>query len=463
MDFSQIDFWFSLLLACPFFVLGCKLCKNRVLFNKIFLFVLSLTLLFMASPETLVIFLTVTLTAYWICKISLPLSETKRKFVLAGLVPLLLLPLLYYKYSYFIGSNLLMQNWESLRHLIIPIGISFYTFQVIGFCIDTLLRNNQIPSFMDYMNFCSFFPQIVAGPIERRDDLLPQISTPRLNFAIADLNQGLRFILLGLFFKMVMADNLAAAFNPSYMGGSAIYLWLNNLLFTFRIYFDFAGYGLTAYGIAKCLGINLRMNFLSPYTASNISDFWRRWHTSLTLWFRDYIYFPLGGSRTKRWALNILIVFSISGLWHGAGWNFIIWGTLSGFAMIIHRIFRKSKYALPRFIGWCITFGLMVFIWMFFYITNWNHLLHSICLLCKINAYGIDRLLTDIYHHSVASAEMACFLALSFVIIFIEYISGKSRNDPYALLLSTPACAIMVFFLLLFDASQESQFIYFAF
>lgn len=463
MDFSQVSFWLSVLAAVPILLLGNRIFPHSRHFHRYFILVLSLLLLGAASLLTLGIFLAVTILAYSLCRMASHLQDKGRRVALGFLIPFLLLPLLHYKYGYFIGQNIFRQNWDSLRGLIIPIGISFYTFQVIGFCIDTLIKKLPIPSFTDYLNFCAFFPQIVAGPIERRDDLLPQISNPRLTLCTEDVNVGLRYIILGLFFKMVLADNLATAYQTGYSGENAWVIWLYNLLFTFRIYFDFGGYGLTAFGIARCLGITLRMNFLSPYTASNITEFWRRWHTSLTLWFRDYIYFPLGGSRTKRWALNILIVFSVSGLWHGAGWNFVLWGSLSGLAMVVHRLFSKQGYHLPAPLGWLMTFCTMVFIWMFFCVTNGNTLLHHLNTLLNIGQYSMKGFIQEMKLIPIYSSLAFVFIPLSFIIIFMEYLSSRSRQHPYELLLSTPFCALMVFLLVTLSSTDNNSFIYFAF
>lgn len=463
MDFSQASFWAVILVALPILVCGNFISGHSSLFQKWFVLLLSLLLLGLASWQTLIIFLSVTCGAYAFCRIGQLLPMCGRRVLLIVLIPLLLTPLAYYKYGYFIGENVFMQQWDSLKSLIIPIGISFYTFQVIGFCIDTLMHDEPMPTILNYMNFCAFFPQIVAGPIERRSDLLPQISLPKMTLSPADLNIGIRYVLLGLFFKMALADNLAMAFAEKYQGNSALMVWTNNLLFTFRIYFDFAGYGLTAYGIARCLGITLRMNFLSPYTATNITEFWRRWHTSLTLWFRDYIYFPMGGSRTKRWALNIFIVFLVSGLWHGAGWNFVIWGGCSGVAMVIHRMFRNRGYSVCPFVGWCMTFGMMVFIWMFFYDADKAMLFSHLSLLGDYSAYGIHDFVKTLIEHKMRGTMVVVFLPLSFLVIVVEYFSRKKKNDPYALFLSTPACALMVLLSTVLEATQDSMFIYFAF
>lgn len=469
MDFSTAIFWFSLLPAILILMAGDRLLRHRPeakrLFHKWLMLLLSLTLLGMANETTLVIFLAVTSAAYFLCRRGCGLGLTARRWLLGGLIPLLLLPLAYYKYGYFFGSAILQQEWDTLRDLIIPIGISFYTFQVIGFCIDTLMRNQPMPKWLDYMNFCAFFPQIVAGPIERRDDLLPQVQKMELACTSNNLAQGIPYIILGLFFKLSLADNLAFAMWNDYPWGSALVIWLNNLLFTFRIYFDFGGYGLTAYGLARCMGISLRMNFLSPYTACNIKEFWRRWHTSLTQWFTDYIYFAMGGSRTKRWALNMLIVFLISGLWHGAGWNFIIWGGLAGIALIVHRLFHNAGLHLWAPLGWALTFGYMTFVWMFFYIPDPEVLQRHLTLICTPARYGINEFILNMLlpHRLLYSAYSMFMVILPFSCLIIEAISWKRYSSPYALFLHPVSCGIMVAIILILHNPIPNEFIYFAF
>lgn len=467
MDFSTLNFWLSLAPALLVLLAGNGLWRRRPdrlrRFHKAWLLLVSLLLLGLASLQTLCIFLSVMLAAYAGCRLGCRLEERGRRILLAALLPLLLLPLLYYKYAYFLGCEVLGREWETLKDLVIPIGISFYTFQIIGFCIDTLLRCKPVPPFVDYMNFGSFFPQIVAGPIERRDDLLPQVQQPALGLRLEGWKEGLPYVVLGLFFKLALADNLAQVFWRQYTGPCAYIVWINNLLFTFRIYFDFAGYGLTAFGLARCLGIQLRMNFLSPYTAGNITEFWRRWHTSLTLWFRDYIYFPLGGSRTKRWALNILLVFLISGLWHGAGWNFLIWGGIAGVAMVVHRVFRKAGWHVPGMLGWVMTFGLMVLAWMFFYDTEATLLHCHLALIATPKAYDLRVLADSIIMSKSNGTLMVCILLLSFLVILAEYLSLRFLKDPYGLFLSPAGCGVMVFLTVWLNPGVQNSFIYFAF
>lgn len=466
MDFSTSEFWLSLLAALPFVLLGNMLLRHkeagRRIFHKITILVLSLTLLGLASIQSLCIFLYVTLLAYTACHVGLRLNSNRRKYLLWGIIPALLLPLLYYKYAVFFGSCL-GHEWDTLRQLIIPIGISFYTFQLIGFCIDTLLREIPMPRWLDYMNFSCFFPQIVAGPIERRADLLPQMQSIRLHYNAADMQAGIPYIILGLFFKLALADNLALAYSNAFAPTSAIQLWMFNIVFTFRIYFDFAGYGLTAYGLARCMGVTLRMNFLSPYTATNITDFWRRWHTSLTTWFRDYIYFPLGGSRTKRWAINTLFVFAISGLWHGAGWNFILWGTLSGIALVIHKLFRQCGGHIPPLLGWLFTFGSMIVIWMFFYVTDMTKLQANLYTLITPQAYDIAHFVAMQSLGGAYASLPLLFLPLCIGTVAMEYCSQRLCQNPYKLFLNPPICGLMVFLIIILQPGVQNQFIYFAF
>lgn len=469
MDFSTASFWYSLLPAILILMAGDRLLRNKPeakqIFHKWLMLGLSVILLGLANETTLVIFLSVTIAAYYLCRWGCRLSMTGRRWLLGGLIPLLLLPLAYYKYAYFFGSAIFQQEWDTLRNLIIPIGISFYTFQVIGFCIDTLMRSEPMPRWLDYMNFCAYFPQIVAGPIERRADLLPQVQKMELACTRQNLEQGIPYIILGLFFKLALADNLAYAMWPGYDWGNAWTVWLNNLLFTFRIYFDFGGYGLTAYGIARSMGITLRMNFMSPYTACNIKDFWRRWHTSLTQWFTDYIYFSLGGSRTKRWALNMLFVFLVSGLWHGAGWNFIIWGGLAGMALVVHRVFHNAGLRLWAPLGWLLTFGFMVLVWMFFYTTDTELLAKYLQWITTPECYNIKQFVTHIgwTWRVVASSYIPFALLLSMICIAAEAISWKKHGHPYTLLLSPVSCGIMVAIMILLYNPTPNQFIYFAF
>ena len=227
--------------------------------------------------------------------------------------------------------------------LLLPVGISFYTFQTLSYSID-VYRGHVEPErhFGRFALYVSFFPQLVAGPIERSRRLLPQFRE-RFQFNGARAEAGMRLILWGLFMKVVMADRLGAYVNVVYSDIDAYSgwpVWMTGLGFVYQIYGDFAGYSLIAIGSAQVMGFRLMTNFRQPLTAPTIADFWRRWHISLTTWFRDYLYVPLGGNKQgqARLALNVMIVFTVTGLWHGAAWGFVIWGAINGLYMIVGRL-----------------------------------------------------------------------------------------------------------------------------
>ena len=246
-------------------------------------------------------------------------------------------------------------------HIILPLGVSFYTFQTLGYTIDVYRRNLAACDHpVDFLAFISFFPLLVAGPIERASHLLPQFGRPR-TFTLDQAVDGCREILWGLFKKMVIADNLAMVVERAYAdpaGKSGLLLALATFFFAVQIYCDFSGYSHIARGTARLLGFELMRNFALPYFSRGVGEFWRRWHISLSTWFRDYLFIPLGGSQgtRARTATNILIVFVISGLWHGADWNFILWGALNGLGVAAgpagRAPCRSAPFHVPRVTRW---------------------------------------------------------------------------------------------------------------
>ena len=240
-------------------------------------------------------------------------------------------------------------DWVTMK-VILPVGISFYTFQALSYTIDVYQR--KLPATHDIVEFfayISFFPQLVAGPIERATNLLPQFQNSR-TFDYGQAVDGLRQMLWGLLKKLVIADNCAMVVNDNwgqYQELSGISLFIMGVMFTFQIYCDFSGYSDIAIGCARLFGFNLMRNFNFPYFSRSIPEFWRRWHISLTTWFRDYIYFPLGGSRCGKWKIirNVFIVWGVSGLWHGANWTFVCWGLFHATLLAVYNIFGiNTKY-----------------------------------------------------------------------------------------------------------------------
>lgn len=249
-------------------------------------------------------------------------------------------------YNFFVGSfvdlfsSFGMKINTTTLDIILPVGISFYTFHGLSYIID--IRNEKIKAeknFVDYAVFVSFFPLLVAGPIERATHLLPQIKKER-TFDYAHAVSGMRLILWGFFKKIVIADRLAVFVDGVYAdipGAEGYPIVLGTVFFAFQLYFDFSGYSDIAIGLGRIFGIDLLVNFRRPYLSTSFKDFWKRWHISLSSWFQDYVYIPLGGNKKgyAKTVRNVLIVFALSGLWHGASWNFVIWGLLNAFFMIL--------------------------------------------------------------------------------------------------------------------------------
>lgn len=333
-------------------------------------------------------------------------QRVRQKWISASNIMLNLLILCAFKYYNFFGENLkelfsafgMQLDWVTLD-VLLPVGISFYTFQALSYTID--VYQHKIKATHDviaFFAFISFFPQLVAGPIERATSLLPQFLAPR-TFSYDKAVDGMRQILWGLFKKMVVADNCAAAVNlifDEYQALDGINLFLGAVFFTFQIYGDFSGYSDIAIGTARLFGIDLMRNFNFPYFSRNIAEFWRRWHISLTTWFRDYIYIPLGGSRCGKWkvARNTLIIFLVSGFWHGANWTFICWGAFH--ALLFFPLFilgKNRKYkdvvakgrVLPTLKEMCqmvFTFLLAVMGWIIFRAESmrqaWGYLVYMV-------------------------------------------------------------------------------------
>lgn len=294
-----------------------------------------------------------------------------------------LLPLLIFKYYNFINDSISEGlaaiglhfslpglNWA------IPIGISFFTFQAVGYMFDVYYgRIKAEKNLVDYLLFVSFFPSILSGPINKASLVLPQIKNLRPYFDYHKAVTGLKMILWGMFMKVVVADRVALYVEtvlPNYMNYTGVTCFTASLFYTIQIYADFAGYSLMALGVGKVLGFELTENFRRPYFAISITDFWHRWHISLSTWLKDYLYIPLGGSRCSKmrnyW--NIFVTFLVSGLWHGANWTFIVWGCMHGLIQIVEKALGiqklKSSNRLVKLGRILVTFLLVNFAWIFF-------------------------------------------------------------------------------------------------
>lgn len=317
-------------------------------------------------------------------------SRSYQKIVTAVNIVISLGLLCIFKYYNFFVSNLIIAlgtigfniDWGTMN-IILPVGISFYTFQALSYTIDVYQKKIKAThDSIEFFAYISFFPQLVAGPIERATNLLPQFQTDR-TFDYTKAVDGCRQMLWGFFKKMVVADNCAVIVNQiwnNYEDKTGLTLLVGAILFTFQIYCDFSGYSDIAIGCARLFGFNLKRNFDFPYFSRSIPEFWRRWHISLTTWFRDYIYFPMGGSRCGKGKTikNVFIVWAISGLWHGANWTFVCWGLFHGTILAVYNIFgfntkyknvvahKKNIPNLKELLQILLTFSLAVIGWIIF-------------------------------------------------------------------------------------------------
>ena len=280
----------------------------------------------------------------------------------------------YFKYyDFFIANiNAVFDTDFHVMNLILPLAISFYTFQKIPYLIDSYHGETKGYSPLNYGLFLTFFPQLIAGPIVQHSDVMSQFENKEnRKMNSKNIAVGLFVFGIGLFKKVGIADTFAVTANLGYSDPTALSFidsWITSLSYTFQLYFDFSGYSDMAIGAALLFNIKLPMNFNSPYKALSIQDFWKRWHMTLTNFLTRYIYFPLGGSRKGiiRTYINIMIVFFVSGIWHGAGWTFIIWGLMHGIASVINRLWTKAGFRLPKLVAWFITFQFVNASWVLF-------------------------------------------------------------------------------------------------
>lgn len=475
MNFTEFSFWWLLAsVGAPMLLLRVAAVRAKVWrdrYDAVLLFVLSSVLFWGASPISFTIHLVELLLNYAVFR-ALPHVSRRTGYTLAGLaVALDLSVLAYFKYADFLVHDVagllftVRQNpGGQMNTAGLPPGISFYTFQVVAFMIDTVRAPDSKPvRLLDYLNFASFFPLVVAGPIERRASLLPQMRDFRWRYSAEDVDAGLRWIAFGAFAKFVLADNCASFVKLAETGNPWIVL-SSIYLFGLRIYFDFAGYSFIALGLGRLLGVRLTVNFLAPYSSTSIAEFWRRWHVSLSHWFRDYVYIPLGGSRRGLLALNLLIVFVVSGLWHGAGWNYVMWGAFHGLLLIAARSWLSRANA-PRFIAWFATFNAVMIGWLLFMETDPQRLLTKLRLLTTPGAYSATNFHLAVARYStVEQLSLLITLTMAVGVLLAEWL-GTERDEvqPYGWLLRVPVAPALLAVTLFLGAKSFSQFVYFQF
>lgn len=400
-------------------------------------------------------------------------KRIRKIYLVSGLVFNLAI-LFLFKYYNFLASNIeevLQISGLGLHipkfYMLLPVGISFYIFQALGYSIDVYRQTTKVEhDFLTYALFVSFFPQLVAGPIERSRNLLPQFQQ-RHRFDYDEIMAGVKLMLWGYFLKLVLADRCSlyvnAVFNNLEMHNGGSYL-LASLLFAFQIYGDFAGYSLIAIGVARVMGFRLMENFRRPYFACSIGEFWHRWHISLSTWFKDYVYIPLGGNRSNktRHYFNLMVTFMVSGIWHGANWTFLCWGSLHGILLCMEKacgIGKQDYSGYKKLSHWAVTFALVCLSWILFRASNLNDAVTIVSgIVCKM----------DIPNVTFAMFTELCLAAFAMTLLLIRELSDEfclkwhiSKSSYW--LVQHLYIVGMIAMILLFGVLGGDQFIYFQF
>jgi alginate O-acetyltransferase complex protein AlgI len=410
--------------------------------------------------------------------------ELNRKLLLYTSVAVNLGFLGIFKYFDFFVSNFIdafslfgVELSAGSLNIILPVGISFYTFQTLSYSIDVYRRKlKHTDDFIAFSAFVCFFPQLVAGPIERATNLLPQFLKAR-KFNYDQAADGMRQILWGLFKKVVVADNCAvfvnAIFdNPDPLSGST--LFMGAVLFAFQIYCDFSGYSDIAIGTSRLFNINLKQNFATPYFSRNIGEFWRRWHISLSTWFRDYLYIPLGGSQGGTWnkIRNVFLIFIVSGFWHGASWNFIVWGGLNALYFLPLLLTKNNRNHLntvaegslfptyKEILSIGLTFFLTVIAWVFFRADTLTEAVHYLNLMFSSSFFTVPSFITPKAFMLYTYLLICLFIAVEWVQRDKKFgLSIENLNRPFRWVIYT----IVIGVIITFGQFGESEFIYFQF
>lgn len=407
---------------------------------------------------------------------------SKKALLIFGVVCNLLL-LSYFKYmDFFIGNvNALFHSHIALLHIALPLGISFFTFTQTAYIVDSYQGKTKEYDFLNYLLFVTFFPHLIAGPILHHSEMMPQfadIKTKVLRYKNVTL--GLFLFIIGLFKKVVLADTFSTYVNFGYRHDvhlSILEAWIVALSYTFQIYYDFSGYTDMALGSAKMFNIDLPINFNSPYKATSIQDFWRRWHMTLSRFLRDYVYIPIGGSKKGELKTfrNLFSTFLIGGLWHGASWMFVIWGALHGFALCLNRLWQKFKITIPNWINIFITFMFVNITWVFFRAENMSQAHKILTAMFDFRYFKLPEFHhTNIFFRNINNINndyqnLVIFLPLAIILIFLcknsQEIISKVKFDTIK---STIIFTIIFIVLFIISISKMicvpyNEFIYFNF
>lgn len=394
-------------------------------------------------------------------------GQSFRKAILSLGILFNVLLLGYFKYYDFFVENInfFFDTALPLKNLLLPLAISFYTFQQIAYLVDSYRLETKEYNFLNYGLFVSFFPQLIAGPIVYHGEMMPQFSekkTYRIQYE--NLSKGLLIFSIGLFKKVAIADLFAKYANIGYGKVDTLSFldsWITTLSYTLQLYFDFSGYSDMAIGLALLFNIKLPFNFLSPYKALDIQDFWRRWHITLSKFLTTYLYIPLGGNRkgTYRTYTNIFIIFLVSGVWHGAGWTFVVWGVMHGVASIICRWWKLAGYRMNKVMAWMTTFLFVHVAWVFFRASTFSEAIVVLKAMIGLEGVRLAGLYT-MFNEKLWMLALYLFVGLLIALFTknsVEIMEEKKRGIGMALFVTA---------LLFYGAmhlQQVSEFLYFNF
>ena len=410
-------------------------------------------------------------------------SFSKKSILIFGIVSNIAL-LAYFKYAdFFIENfNFAIGTNVNLLHLVLPLAISFFTFQQVAYLVDSYRGETKEYDFLNYALFVTFFPQLIAGPIVHHKEMMPQFANNRnMVKNYRNIALGLFIFSIGLFKKVVIADTFAVWATQGFdiaVNLNLFEAWATSLSYTFQLYFDFSGYTDMAIGISLLFNIKLPINFNSPYKATNIQDFWRRWHITLSRFLRDYIYIPLGGNKkgSFRTYSNLLATFVIGGFWHGAGWTFLFWGFLHGLSLAIHRLWQTLGFKMWTWLAWLITFNFVNIAWVFFRAKEWDDALRILSSMFSLDNIVIDMKFKEkliflenygiefnrVTENLEGGSDIINFLIMSFLIVLLSKNSMEFKNnfksDILRLLFTT-----FLFIYSIFYFNRFSEFLYFNF
>lgn len=482
MVFSSFTF-----LVCffPFTVLVYFLLPHKR--RNMFLLVMSLIFYMWGSPQYLLVMLGVIIMNYFF-GIYIDRADKecgggnlKKKILAAGIAANVLV-LFIFKYLAFAVNNINnfitgigFDGWSVLK-IALPVGISFYIFQSISYLVDIYRREAPVQkNFKNLALYISMFPQLVAGPIVRYNSIAADIESER-NISLRQFTLGLQIFIIGLAKKVLFANNMAIIADdvfsqtPEYI--SALTAWLGAVCYAFQIYFDFSGYSDMAIGLGLMLGFRFPLNFNYPYIALSITDFWRRWHISLSSWFRDYVYIPLGGNRVKvsRMYLNLFIVFAVTGIWHGANWTFLIWGLFHGFFLVVEKITGLHKWQKLKFVRWAVTMCIVIIGWVIFRSDSIGYAAKYIAAMLGLGFSGTELLDLSVLFSSapfililLAACAGSTPIVKNTLFKGIDAFSCKPVGLPFTIVQNTVLIASFLIVYVVLANSSYNPFIYFRF